>query len=224
MPISTKLLAGGLAGAALLLSAGAALAEPGQATASVNVRSGPGVGYAVLDTLYPGEGVDIQRCDGGWCYVVHSGPDGWVSANYLAPEGGGYAPPPPPAVIYEPEYVPAPIFITPGFHHRHRPPPPIHRRPPPPPFHHRHGNPPPWWIHHGGPPPGVHPGRPHYAPPPGIHHNGPPPSVHHNGPPPGVHHNGPPPGKMRPPRGNQSGGKNPCVVDPKLCMGGPHHH
>jgi len=165
MPISTKLLAGGLAGAALLLSAGAALAEPGQATASVNVRSGPGVGYAVLDTLYPGEGVDIQRCTGGWCYVVHSGPDGWVSASYLASYSGGYAPPPPPTIIYEPQYVPAPVFITPGYHHRR---PPVRHRPPPPQHPHRPGNPPPW-AHPGGPPPATHPGRPpHSGPPPGA--------------------------------------------------------
>jgi hypothetical protein len=32
-----------------------------EATASVNVRSGPGVGYAVVDTLSPGETVDIDR-------------------------------------------------------------------------------------------------------------------------------------------------------------------
>ena len=81
MPISTKLVAGGLAGAALLLSAGAALAEPGQATASVNVRSGPGVGYSVVDTLYPGENVDIQQCEGGWCYVDPNSSDPVLAAE-----------------------------------------------------------------------------------------------------------------------------------------------
>jgi hypothetical protein len=25
----------------------------------------------------------VSRCDGGWCRIQHSGPDGWVSANYL---------------------------------------------------------------------------------------------------------------------------------------------
>ena len=95
MPISRNLLTGSLAGAALLLSAGAALADPAQATGAVNVRSGPGVGYSIVDQLYPGEDVDVGQCDGGWCFVNHSGPDGWVSANYLSPSGD-YAPPPPP--------------------------------------------------------------------------------------------------------------------------------
>jgi uncharacterized protein YraI len=191
MPISTKLLAGGLAGAALLLSAGAALAEPGQATASVNVRSGPGVGYAVLDTLYPGEDVDIQRCTGGWCYVVHDGPNGWVSASYLDSEDGGYAPPPPPpTVIYEqPTYVPPPIVVTPDYHRRHRPP--IYRHPPPP--SQRPGNPPPW-THPGGPPPGANPGRPP--------------------------HNGPPPG-AQPPNSEQQKSAEWCRAYPQLCLDQP---
>jgi uncharacterized protein YraI len=164
MPISTRLLAGGLAGAALFLSAGAALADPGQATASVNVRSGPGVGYAVLDTLYPGEDVDVQRCTGGWCYVVHDGPNGWVSASYLATDAGGYEPPPPPpTIIYEqPTYVPPPVIIAPRVYHDHRRP---FYRGPRPPFHHRDGNPP-RWDNSGGPPPVTRPNRPPRSNPP----------------------------------------------------------
>ncbi|WP_420828370.1 SH3 domain-containing protein [Devosia salina] len=58
-----------------------------EATASVNVRSGPGVQYPVLDTLSPGETVDIDHCvNSGWCYVLKSGPDGWVSGRYLTNE------------------------------------------------------------------------------------------------------------------------------------------
>lgn len=62
-----------------------------QATASVNVRSGPGTQYGVLDTLYPGEKVNIGTCrSNGWCLVEHSGPDGWVSARYLSNDGSDY--------------------------------------------------------------------------------------------------------------------------------------
>jgi uncharacterized protein YraI len=54
------------------------------ATGSVNVRTGPSTGYAVVDTLYPGEFVEVDRCaTNGWCYVIKSGPDGWVSSRYL---------------------------------------------------------------------------------------------------------------------------------------------
>jgi len=73
-------LAGGLWGA---------VAQAAEATASVNVRSGPGVGYAIVDTLSRGESVDIDRCvSSGWCLVQKSGPDGWVSARYLTDDDG----------------------------------------------------------------------------------------------------------------------------------------
>jgi uncharacterized protein YraI len=206
MPISIKLLAGGLAGAALLLSAGAALADPGQATASVNVRSGPGAGYAVLDTLYPGEEVDIQRCTGGWCYVAHNGPNGWVSASYLASDSGGYEPPPPPpTIIYEqPTYVPPPIIVTPGYHHRYRPTrdhrwrdnnPPNWGQPggPPPRDHRRHDDNPPNWGQPGGPPPAVRPSRPP--------------------------HSGPPPGTRPQPSSEQERSAEWCKAYPQLCEG-----
>jgi hypothetical protein len=59
-----------------------------EATASVNVRSGPSTAYRVVDVLYPGEDVDVRECrSSGWCYVMHSGPDGWVSARYLTDDG-----------------------------------------------------------------------------------------------------------------------------------------
>ena len=62
-----------------------------QATASVNVRSGPGTQYGVVDTLYPGETVNIETCQSnGWCLIAHTGPDGWVSARYLSNDGGDY--------------------------------------------------------------------------------------------------------------------------------------
>lgn len=62
-----------------------------QATASVNVRTGPGTQYRVVDTLYPGENVNIETCrSNGWCRITHTGPDGWVSARYLSNDGSDY--------------------------------------------------------------------------------------------------------------------------------------
>ncbi|MHA6690007.1 SH3 domain-containing protein [Devosia sp. A449] len=81
--MSKKLMAGGLAALALLATSAAAFAAPAVATGNVNVRSGPGTHYSAIDTLRRGERVDVQQCRGSWCYVVKSGPDGWVSANYL---------------------------------------------------------------------------------------------------------------------------------------------
>ena len=79
-----------IAGIVFALSAGSALAAAGHATGAVNVRTGPGTGYSKVDTLYKGEQVQVGQCQGGWCYVTHSGPDGWVSKNYLSTSGGNW--------------------------------------------------------------------------------------------------------------------------------------
>lgn len=75
------------------LTVSSALSAEAVSTLSLNVRSGPSTGYAVVDTLYAGEPVTVTQCTEpppGWCYINHSGPDGWVSAKYLAaPTAGG---------------------------------------------------------------------------------------------------------------------------------------
>lgn len=87
MALSKKLMAGGLAAMTLMATAGAAMAAPAYVTGNVNVRSGPGTGYGIVDTIRRGERVEIERCRGSWCFVEKRGPDGWVSANFL--ERGG---------------------------------------------------------------------------------------------------------------------------------------
>lgn len=75
--------------ASLLAATPAARAEDAIATTSLNVRSGPGASYAVVDVLAANERVTMSECQtSGWCYVTHDGPDGWVSATYLAPVPG----------------------------------------------------------------------------------------------------------------------------------------
>lgn len=77
----------------VLLSTAAAFAQPGVATGSVNVRTGPGTGYAKVGTLQAGEYVDVKQCQGSWCFVDRNGGnDGWVSKNYLAAAGAQPAP------------------------------------------------------------------------------------------------------------------------------------
>jgi hypothetical protein len=80
-------LAGAFVG--LALAATVAQAAPAFASTSVNVRSGAGTGYAVVDVLRPGQRVDVEYCRGTWCYVTKSGPNGWVSASYLSAERYG---------------------------------------------------------------------------------------------------------------------------------------
>ena len=83
MALNRKILAAGLAALALLGTSIAASAAPAVVTGNVNVRSGPGTGYYAVDTIRRGERVDVQYCQGSWCFVEKRGPDGWVSANYL---------------------------------------------------------------------------------------------------------------------------------------------
>ncbi len=71
----------GLAAVVLALSAGATLAAV--AVTSVNVRSGPSIGFKAVDTLFPGEPVAVVERDGGWCAIEKAGPDGWVACRYL---------------------------------------------------------------------------------------------------------------------------------------------
>lgn len=112
-----KMLAVGLAAAAVCLGPSAAMAYPATATASVNVRSGPGPAYRIVDQLYAGERVNIVNCRFGWCYVDHRGPDGWVAAAYL---GRRYLPPP--VVVVPPVFpIAPPIWRFPfrPYHHYH---------------------------------------------------------------------------------------------------------
>lgn len=60
-----------------------ALAAPGHALASSNVRSGPATGYPIVDTLRAGEYVVVLRCTAKWCLIHHIGPDGWVMRSML---------------------------------------------------------------------------------------------------------------------------------------------
>ncbi|WP_055045343.1 peptidase inhibitor family I36 protein [Devosia sp. A16] len=80
-----------LAGAAAVLVGSlfvANAASAAVATSTVNVRAAP-VNGAVVDVLRAGQEVEIDRCTGGWCYVIKPGPDGWVSANYLSDDDSG---------------------------------------------------------------------------------------------------------------------------------------
>lgn len=81
----------------LIFSAATALATEAASKTSLNVRTGPGTSFNVVDTLYTGEIVEVTECEpGGWCYIEHSGPNGWVSSSYLTmapPSGGGTSDP-----------------------------------------------------------------------------------------------------------------------------------
>ncbi|WP_404402789.1 SH3 domain-containing protein [Pelagibacterium halotolerans] len=104
----------GLAAMMMLAMTAGAFAWQASAVTSLNVRSGPGTQFRVLDALYAGERVDVEYCRGGWCFIhqYDYDPSGWVSANYLR-EGGYYRPQPPivirpPVVVRPPHWNPRP--------------------------------------------------------------------------------------------------------------------
>lgn len=72
-----------LAAAVFATSSVAAFAETAMAETDVKVRDDASKYAAWIDTLYAGEIVDVVDCYSGWCYVEHSGPDGWVKKNKL---------------------------------------------------------------------------------------------------------------------------------------------
>jgi len=66
--------------------AGNVLAEPAVVTTGVNLRSGPGTGFAVVGKVPASSRVDLQECDasGAWCAVAFGKDSGFVSGKYLS--------------------------------------------------------------------------------------------------------------------------------------------
>lgn len=76
-----------VAATAVVVFLPAAQAAPGTVTSNVNVRSGPGTNYAVVNTARRGQSVDVQQCQGSWCFINAGNTSGWVSARYLNANG-----------------------------------------------------------------------------------------------------------------------------------------
>lgn len=83
MPRLTHIFTGLLIAAGLALVPTLAQAAPGRALTTVNVRSGPGLGYSVAATLGKDEYVVVVQCLTYWCEVKRIGKNGWVSRKYL---------------------------------------------------------------------------------------------------------------------------------------------
>jgi len=89
MTMNKTIIVSALAAIGLTLTTAAAFAAPANSTTALNVRSGPGTSYGVVDTLLPGESVEVTECvSNGWCHIQHPGPDGWVSSKYLTADFG----------------------------------------------------------------------------------------------------------------------------------------
>jgi uncharacterized protein YraI len=105
-----------LAGVGLLAAAG--IASAAVVRNDLNLRSGPGTGYRVIDVMPAGAYARVLGCGGSWCRVAYGGQIGYASASYLG--GRAYAAAPPPVYV-------APPVVSFGFgygrpywgHHRY---------------------------------------------------------------------------------------------------------
>ena len=60
------------------------MAAPVKAVVGLNIRSGPSTKFSIIDTLAAYRPVETTECfENSWCYIVHSGKNGWVSSKYL---------------------------------------------------------------------------------------------------------------------------------------------
>jgi uncharacterized protein YraI len=85
-----------IAAGVLVLSKGAALANPAVVTNSLNLRSGPSVSNGVIGVMPQGANVRAWNCGEGWCRVSYAGRVGYASERYLeianaGPAYGSYA-------------------------------------------------------------------------------------------------------------------------------------
>ncbi|MFC1960779.1 SH3 domain-containing protein, partial [Chloroflexota bacterium] len=96
-------------------------------TVNVNVRSGPGVIYPTIGSLFAGTYMEVTGAnrDGSWFVVDMNGRQGWVSSGVALEEGPCANLPyiyPPPTPTFTPTYTPTPTF-TPAW--TATPPPPM---------------------------------------------------------------------------------------------------
>jgi hypothetical protein len=68
----------------LAFSATTASAAPATVTMDINLRSGPGSGYAVMGSFRAGTVVDVQECAGRWCAITYGDVRGYVNSTHLA--------------------------------------------------------------------------------------------------------------------------------------------
>lgn len=105
----------------LLASGGIANAIPAVVETDLNVRIGPGTGYATIDVLPGGATVDVIACYSGWCEVSWEGLDGFASRSYLDIVGTAtvFTPPSsvaviPGVIVYERSYWNRPVWGSAG--------------------------------------------------------------------------------------------------------------
>jgi hypothetical protein len=109
------------------LSTGWAAAAPAQVVDYLNLRSGPGFGFGVIEIIPAGWIIDVGTCGRRWCQVNVDGIVGYADVNFLSFGGAPLVPAalpppvvpasPPPAEVAAPPPVvaaaaPPPVFAS----------------------------------------------------------------------------------------------------------------
>ena len=84
MSLRTSFAKFGIAAAIIAGTAAPSLAATAIADTNLNVRTCGSTECRVVDVLRRGEAVEVDFCEGTWCFVEKRGRDGWVSARYLS--------------------------------------------------------------------------------------------------------------------------------------------
>ena len=89
-----------------------AFADSGTVTGNdVNMRSGPGTGYRVVDTLPYGAQVTVtDRSDGSWYAISYNGKSGYMASRYISLEESSY-----PATVLEDSDSASTGYVTADF-------------------------------------------------------------------------------------------------------------
>jgi hypothetical protein len=94
-----------------------ALADPAITAAPSAMHRAPNPHSGVVQTIPANAQIDLQNCEGDWCYASWRNRFGWIPAFAVAEGGppGAYGPPPgeyapPPVVMAPPPIVVAPTF------------------------------------------------------------------------------------------------------------------
>ncbi len=92
--------------------AGPSFADPAITTAWSNMRRAPSGHSRVVQSVPANAEIDLQNCDGEWCYASWRNRFGYIPA-FAVDEAGG----PPPAMAAAPPIVvaPPPVVVGPAF-------------------------------------------------------------------------------------------------------------
>ena len=84
MSLKSTFVSLGLAGAMVAGAAIPAMAATAVADTNLNVRTCGSTDCRVVDVLRRGEVVEVEYCEGVWCFIHKRGRDGWASAKFLS--------------------------------------------------------------------------------------------------------------------------------------------